>query len=71
MWKLSGINELNRTEFEQIFSNYVELREKEKELYARGMSTMVETMTEDEVRDHSEKLLAKFAELHGHKEGMN
>lgn len=67
MWKLNAKKLFmgeEKTEFEQIFSNYVEMKNKEKELRSDSMITLITPMTQKQVEEMSEKLLSKFVDLH-------
>lgn len=65
MYKLNAFNPDGTVKFEQVFSNYVIMREKEKELIKEGYTTIITPMSKDDHNKYSEELLKKVIGLYG------
>lgn len=63
MFKLSGSKELGNITFEQIFYTYGAMKEKQNELIALGMLTIVTPMNEDQLTKYKQDLLNKAVDL--------
>lgn len=57
MFKLNAMNVDGSVRVEQIFSNYVTLKEKQKELIAMGLTTLITPMSKEEHLQYSEDIL--------------
>ncbi len=64
MFKLNAFKADGSGSFEQVFSNYVDMREKEKELITLNMTTVVTPMSIDDHKKYSEELLKKVVGLY-------
>lgn len=64
MFKLNAVSLDGNTKFEQVFQNYVSMREKEKELQKEGLTTVVTPMTKEQHEKYSQDLLAKVVGLY-------
>jgi hypothetical protein len=64
MFKLNAVSLDGNTKFEQVFQNYVSMREKEKELQAQGLTTVCTPMTKEQHEKYSQELLNKVVGLY-------
>lgn len=63
MFKLNAMSADGAVKLEQVFSNYVSLKEKQKELIAMGLTTVITPMTHDDHLKYSEELLKQVVGL--------
>lgn len=63
MYKLNAMKPDGSTSFEQVFGNYVSMKQKESELRAQGMTTIITPMTQEQHLEYSEKLMSKVIGL--------
>lgn len=64
MFKLNALSLDGTTKFEQVFHNYVSMKEKETELRAQGLIVSITPMTLDQHKIYSEDLLNKVIGLY-------
>lgn len=60
MFKLNAQNKNATIKFEQIFDNYELMREKEKELIATGLITIVTMLTKEQADKYPEAILEEL-----------
>lgn len=59
MYKLNALNPDGTMKFEQVFGNYVHMKEKQAEFIQQGLATVITPLTLEQHLSHSEELLKK------------
>lgn len=63
MYKLNALNPDGTIKFEQVFGNYVHMKQKQEEFIKEGLMTVITPMTLEQHLAHSEEILKKVTGL--------